>query len=381
MSTTLPNFPLWFYIPAALLAALGLFGLYCSLFKSRAKGRLRCPKCWYDMAGTTPPATCPECGRTAATTADLQRTRRHWWYALAALLLIAPLTVVFARLHAAKAYYAVMPKWKLVQEERHITVAVRRYKVRNPDEWGERLVVKDGSKTVIDHEDQTIDIGERRRPYFADYNDDGVKEAVVECYSGGAHCCYRVYIIEARPSGAVIVADIDARNGMSTPSLKSGREWLLDIPDQSFDYWKVSHAESPMPSVFYRLQDGALRIAIDYMEVPAWSPAELDAKVKFILSDPIPKPDQSGLGRSLLWRTMLDRIYAGYEHEAWQVFERACTLPAPERAAFRREFLAILSADPWHQDLIAAQAARTAGKPIPPSIVAMSGRAGAAEVR
>ncbi|MDP1662026.1 MAG: hypothetical protein Q8L55_08935, partial [Phycisphaerales bacterium] len=70
-----------------------------------------------------------------------------------------------------------------------------------------------------------------------------------------------------------------------------------------------------------------------------------------------------------------------YEHEAWQVFERACTLPAPERAAFRREFLAILSADPWHQDLIAAQAARTAGKPIPPSIVAMSGRAGAAEVR
>jgi hypothetical protein len=34
------------------LALAGLWLQYWSLFADRARGRRRCPKCWYDMSGT-----------------------------------------------------------------------------------------------------------------------------------------------------------------------------------------------------------------------------------------------------------------------------------------------------------------------------------------
>lgn len=57
---------------AATLAAWGFFA-------DRARGRLRCPQCWYDMAAVAESGslTCPECGRHAGTPAGLARTRRQ----------------------------------------------------------------------------------------------------------------------------------------------------------------------------------------------------------------------------------------------------------------------------------------------------------------
>lgn len=56
---------------AVTLAAWGAFA-------DRARGRLRCPRCWYDMAAVAESGslTCPECGRHAGTPAGLGRTRR-----------------------------------------------------------------------------------------------------------------------------------------------------------------------------------------------------------------------------------------------------------------------------------------------------------------
>jgi len=380
VSTILPNFPLWFYIPAALLAAVGLIGHYCSLFKGRHKGRLRCPKCWYDMQGTTLPATCPECGHTAATKADLQRTRRHWWHALAALLLILPLAVVFARLHAAKVYYAVMPKWKLAEEVSGNGTTISRYRVRNPDDWGERVVVTSKGKQVLASDDYAVSLSgyNHSRPTFIDADNNGVQEAVIECYSGGAHCCYRVYIIELRESGAVIVADIDARNGMGVEApTAAGGEWVFNIPDQSFDYWKVSHAESPMPAVYYRLNGGALRIALDRHDKPAFSAGELDSAARNS-HDAMGAQDATA-DRAAVWRAAIERLYAGHEDQAWTILDRAWAGPPADKSAFIAEFKDVLAEDPWYQDLLAARAARAAGKPIPPSAVGMSGRAGADE--
>jgi hypothetical protein len=51
------------------LAARGLYG-------DPARGRARCPRCWYDMSGGGP--VCPECGRRIASPARLSR-RRRWW--------------------------------------------------------------------------------------------------------------------------------------------------------------------------------------------------------------------------------------------------------------------------------------------------------------
>ncbi|MEL6795859.1 MAG: hypothetical protein AAFO89_03455, partial [Planctomycetota bacterium] len=65
------------------VALLALVGVVWALFWDRARGRRRCRRCWYDMAGvpTEPgdlPAACPECGRAHAKPRHLTRTRRRW---------------------------------------------------------------------------------------------------------------------------------------------------------------------------------------------------------------------------------------------------------------------------------------------------------------
>jgi hypothetical protein len=74
------------------LAALGAALLLWSLFWDRARGRKRCPKCWYDLSQTPPQPIdgvdawkCPECGRVSREK-QLFRTRRQWRRALLALL-------------------------------------------------------------------------------------------------------------------------------------------------------------------------------------------------------------------------------------------------------------------------------------------------------
>lgn len=81
--------PWWYWLAWAvggLLVLVGIWLLHRSLLADRARGRKRCPKCWYDMAGA-PTLTCPECGRTARSDRHLLRTRRRHARALAALAL------------------------------------------------------------------------------------------------------------------------------------------------------------------------------------------------------------------------------------------------------------------------------------------------------
>ncbi len=47
-----------------------------ALFGDRARGRLRCPKCWYDMQGASGDQ-CPECGFSAKSEKQWGRTRRR----------------------------------------------------------------------------------------------------------------------------------------------------------------------------------------------------------------------------------------------------------------------------------------------------------------
>lgn len=55
-----------------------------ALFSDRAKGRRRCPRCWYDLA-YSPGTTCAECGFTAAREKQLHATRRRYKTAAAAI--------------------------------------------------------------------------------------------------------------------------------------------------------------------------------------------------------------------------------------------------------------------------------------------------------
>lgn len=75
----------------ALIACAALALAAWALFADRARGRRRCPKCWYDMSGArSSEARCPECGRIVKHEKDWFRTRRRWrgvWMALSLLVL------------------------------------------------------------------------------------------------------------------------------------------------------------------------------------------------------------------------------------------------------------------------------------------------------
>ena len=80
--------------------ALGLVVAGWALLWDRARGRLRCPKCWYDLAapgsgkgneGATAGgflSKCPECGRVVKREGELRRTRRRWRWGVPALVVM-----------------------------------------------------------------------------------------------------------------------------------------------------------------------------------------------------------------------------------------------------------------------------------------------------
>lgn len=73
---------------------LGLSGLgvvVWALFSDRARGRRRCPRCWYDLKGVpgeVPELKCPECGHAVRRERALGRTRRKWRVAAAAVVVL-----------------------------------------------------------------------------------------------------------------------------------------------------------------------------------------------------------------------------------------------------------------------------------------------------
>ncbi len=68
------------------LAGTAAAALLWALFADRARGRRRCPSCWYDLSGVG--LTCPECGSTARSERALRRTRRRWRIAVVMAVLV-----------------------------------------------------------------------------------------------------------------------------------------------------------------------------------------------------------------------------------------------------------------------------------------------------
>lgn len=68
-------------------AFLGLGALYVAWQYDPARGRRRCPTCWYALEGLMG-TICPECGHRLRGDADMRRTRRSGWMAVLAVVLL-----------------------------------------------------------------------------------------------------------------------------------------------------------------------------------------------------------------------------------------------------------------------------------------------------
>jgi hypothetical protein len=68
-------------IVLAIASGLAIFSAMLSvwaLIGDRSRGRLRCPKCWYNMEGIDTPQ-CPECGKAIKSARHLRQARRMKW--------------------------------------------------------------------------------------------------------------------------------------------------------------------------------------------------------------------------------------------------------------------------------------------------------------
>ncbi len=81
----------WSVIPAVVIAMLAMGMLVVGIRWDKARGRRRCPSCWYDYAGLSDGAPCPECGRVPANPRALMRTRRN-----RAMIRLAPALLLVA---------------------------------------------------------------------------------------------------------------------------------------------------------------------------------------------------------------------------------------------------------------------------------------------
>ncbi len=81
----------WSAIPAVFAFMLAIGALVVGMRWDRAKGRRRCPTCWYDFTGLADDAPCPECGNVPGSAKALSRTRRS-----RGVLMASPILLVLA---------------------------------------------------------------------------------------------------------------------------------------------------------------------------------------------------------------------------------------------------------------------------------------------
>ncbi len=105
-------------IVTAVVLGLALFTgmlLIWAIIGDRSRGRLRCPRCWYDMEGIDTPQ-CPECGKAIKSDRHLRKARRMKWpFGLAGLCvgLVGYGLVNIERVKETDAF-ALMPTWVLM---------------------------------------------------------------------------------------------------------------------------------------------------------------------------------------------------------------------------------------------------------------------------
>ena len=140
--------------------ALGTGVLLRALLWDRARGRQRCPNCWYSMEGLTDTpsaAICPECGLCVKRASALFRTRRHWRVASVGLLaMILSATMVAFPFVRAKHWYDIAPDTVLLltmhQDPGSWTGATRELHNRAAKgslwNWQERMVIDNLTTSV-----------------------------------------------------------------------------------------------------------------------------------------------------------------------------------------------------------------------------------------
>lgn len=213
---------------------------------------------------------------------------------------------------------------------------------RAPDagNFEDRLIVAKGGRTVLEIvenrislDDWRADLGGLPLPMLGSNVTGGdTPQLVIETYSGGAHCCFALRIVDL--TDPVRVRDLPFHGDYSAYFRRTsdGEAWELVGTENIFAYWHASFAGSPAPRVVYRLDGERLILQEDEMRRPAPSRGELlRDKANWDWSYAV---KDGFLPYPLLQRTF-DLIYSGHLDAAQAFFDAAWEPAVPGRAEIK----------------------------------------------
>lgn len=168
------------------------------------------------------------------------------------------------------------------------------------------------------------------QPAGEDVNGDGAPDIVLEGYSGGAHCCWTYWFVSLGDKPGLLTK-IENQDAIK---LVPGRDGKTDIQtaDGSFDYFDcLSHAESPLPTVFLRLEGRTLKdVGVEHLE--AYERQREEAR-KQLSSARLTQFRAARTGDDLcsgepreamplVLEVVLAYLYAGDEQAAWKALDQ-----------------------------------------------------------
>lgn len=183
------------------------------------------------------------------------------------------------------------------------------------------------------------------QPAGTDLNGDGAPDLALEGYSGGAHCCWTYWIVGTGGKPG-LVASFKNQSPITFVLGKDGKN-DIQTSDGAFDYFDcLSHAESPLPMVFLRL-DGRRLIDAGAEHWPAYerqirdarenlAPARLAAFRAVGNTDDLCSGEPR-LAMSAVLTIVLAQLYGGQEQQAWKTFDEMW--PSFDRQRIRAEIL------------------------------------------
>lgn len=227
---------------------------------------------------------------------------------------------------------------------------------------GEAITIEDFILSTVDDDGTGAPILK-----VPDRTGDSVPDLVIEGFSGGAHCCLTVHLVELRPDGSACeIAVIDAAHGGSFGDVDGDGTVEFVMNDWSLAYQLGCFACIDLPTIVLKWGGSGFELAPTLMQRPPPTMDELqlaasalDDESKRRAAERTHSADAAsvaGMLRDLLVSRMLGLIYHGNGAAAWQLFDAAWpSVLEGEREAQRDAIRAALAGSPWHAEVEAMQ--------------------------
>jgi len=184
-----------------------------------------------------------------------------------------------------------------------------------------------------------------------DINGNSIPDIVLTNYTGGAHCCFEMFIFELGKKFKQLVE----LSGDNEPRLEDlDDDGIPEIIHSSsvFTYWHVSFAGSYLPQYVLKFKDGSYRLAKELMKKPAPDDSSLRQVAANIKLDDTPwGASEDFFEDPALFARMLELIFAGNIDAAWKFLDYAWPETKPGKEKFKEDFIKQLSTFEYWDEL------------------------------